>query len=82
MARHPKVSRICPGEYKVIYGDFVVSISRFDHLESKYGQWVVSAGWNMSIYSDPVLYLADAKSCAIDMINEAIEQGVRPPRHW
>lgn len=65
-----KISRICSGEYEIRHGDRVASISRFDHLDYEFGQWVVSAQWDRSLYSDPIIYLSDAKRCAKKMIME------------
>ena len=76
MAR-TKITRICPGEYEVSHDEYVVSISRFDHLDYEYGQWVVSAKWDMLLYSDPIIYLADAKLCAKKMIDDAIMEEIR-----
>lgn len=73
MAR-TKITRICPGEYEVSHGEYVVSISRMDHLDYEYGQWVVAANWDRSLYSDPIIYLSDAKKCAKQMINDEITE--------
>lgn len=67
-----KIKRICSGEYEVSHGEYVASISRFDHLDYEYGQWVVSANWDCSIYTDPIIYLKDAKKAARQMIDRAI----------
>ena len=64
------IKRVCPGEYEIRVGDRVVSISRLDHLEYEYGQWVVSAAWDGSLYSDPIVYLKDAKAVAFRMIED------------
>lgn len=67
-----KITRVCAGEYEVSSGGYVVSISRFGHLDYNYGQWVAAALWDRSLYTDPLLYLADAKRIAASMIEEAI----------
>lgn len=72
-----KITRICPGEYEISHGEFVASISRNDYLASDYGQWVVSANWDRMLYSDPIYYLADAKKCAKEMIDQAIMDELR-----
>ena len=78
MARHPKITRLCPGRYTVTYGDYVVAISRIDNLNHEYGTWVVSAVWDTSIHSDPIVYLADAKQCAREMIDDACDKHEKP----
>lgn len=65
------IKRICAGVYEIRVGDRAVSITRLDHLEYEYGQWVVSAEWDGSLYSDPIVYLRDAKACAFRMIEES-----------
>lgn len=72
-----KITRICPGEYEVSHNEHVVTISRFDHLDYDYGQWVVSANWDRSLYTDPIIYLADAKRHAKKMIDDAIMEELR-----
>lgn len=67
-----QIKRICSGEYEVSHGEYVASISRFDHLDYEYGQWVVTANWDRSTYTDPIIYLKDAKKVARRMIDEAI----------
>lgn len=71
MAR-TKITRICPGEYEVSHGELVTSISRNTYLDYDFGQWIVSANWDRTLYSDPIIYLKDAKRCAKQMIDQAI----------
>jgi len=67
-----KITRICPGEYEVSCGELITSISRNTYLDYDFGQWVVSANWDRTLYSDPIIYLKDAKRCARQMIDKAI----------
>ena len=65
--------RLAPGEYTVTDGVRTVSISRFDHLDPAYGQWVVRAEWSRDIYSDPLILLATAKSVAGLFLEDAAD---------
>lgn len=66
------IKRICPGEYEASCGDMVVNISRYSHLEYRYGQWISQAQWDRHLCTDPVIYLADAKRYAREMIKNAL----------
>lgn len=66
-----KITRLAPGFYEVTVGNLTAEIFRNDMLEYEYGQWVVSANWDRLLYTDPILYLRDAKRIAIDMINRS-----------
>lgn len=67
-----KTTRICPGEYTVGHGEYVVSISRMDFYDYKYGQWIARANWDQFLVTDPIIYLSDAKREAKKMVDEAI----------
>lgn len=55
------------------YGDLLVTISRYEHLDYDYGQWVCHADWDNSS-SDPIIYLRDAKYTAKHMIELGLEE--------
>ena len=76
MAR-TKITRFCPGEYEVNHGEYTATISRHDDLEYQYGQWVVSANWDRSLYSDPIIYLKHAKHVAEKMVGDVIMDDLR-----
>lgn len=60
-----KVKRICAGEYEVVSGDKVVSISKVD------GEgWIAAANWDRHLYTDYVPTKADAVNYAVDMLIE------------
>lgn len=67
-----KTKRIAPGFYEVSRGEYVVDISRCEEPEHKYGQWIVTPRWNRSGYSDPIVYVKDAKRYAKQIIDRAI----------
>jgi hypothetical protein len=71
-----KTTRLAPGEYEVTDGERTVIISRMDHLDARFGQWVVRADWDRNLYSDPLFTLAEAKENAglmleLDLENES-----------
>ena len=69
----PTWQRIAPGFYLMTLGDRVVEVTRYDHLDPEYGQWVVAAQWDRLRYSDPIYYLREARESALLMLEDFAE---------
>ncbi len=61
----PRVRRLGAGSYDVTDGVRTVHITRLEHLNPRYGQWVARAEWDSYLYSDPEVTLREAKDDAI-----------------